>query len=145
MNEELAMALCRGAAAAGLAAGAVADIRTGSVPLWLPALMGAAGLVLRLAAGRTGDLLWSLLPGAILFLTGLASRGQVGTGDGLMLLALGACVSPAAALLALFFGLAAEALLGVILRVARGRSLRCGMPFLPFLCGGALCAFFLIR
>jgi len=65
-------------------------------------------------------------------------HGGMGLGDVKLALAVGAMLGPAMALLSLFFATFVGAVTGTILARKHGRSLRLGLPFVPFMAVGAI-------
>ena len=109
------------------------DKKSLMIPLFLPMLLLAVGLVLRLWEGAFPECLWGMLPGAVLLLCVLGGFLQLGPGDGLMLLALGVWESAGGILLLLLGALFLAAVWGVLWLWKDRKSLRREYPFLPFL------------
>lgn len=65
-------------------------------------------------------------------------HGGMGLGDVKLALAIGAVLGPGYALLSLFFATAFGAVTGIVLARIYGRSLRVGVPFVPFMAAGAI-------
>ena len=65
-------------------------------------------------------------------------HGGMGRGDVNLALAIGAMLGPGLALLSLFFATLTGAIVGIIFTRVNGRSLRYGVPFVPFMAAGAI-------
>ncbi len=115
---------------------AIPDLRSRKVPVCIPALFfGAAILWNILAPGTAGALYYFLgaVPGALLLVAALLTKGGIGEADGLCLITCGvwtgaenaAQVLAAAAFMA---GLCSAALL-----ITRKRDRKSTIPFLPFM------------
>ncbi len=65
-------------------------------------------------------------------------HGGMGLGDAKLALAVGAMLGPGMALLSLFFATFVGAITGTVLARMHGRSLRLGLPFVPFMAVGAI-------
>jgi leader peptidase (prepilin peptidase)/N-methyltransferase len=70
--------------------------------------------------------------------TETGAAGAMGLGDVKLALAIGAVLGPALSLLSLFFATFIGAVTGVILTRIHNRSLRYGVPFVPFMAAGAI-------
>lgn len=110
------------------------DIRKKEISLWSVCLLALYGI------GKVfyeGTLAWSSLEslavgGGVLCLSAL-TRGAVGMGDGVLLIALG-CVLPLELLSALFLmGLLGSSVWGMFLLVFLKKSGKTELPFVPFL------------
>lgn len=104
--------------------------------LALSSLVGiAAGICLR--DGLPLALLLSLLPGFFLLLLTLATKGGVGSGDGLLLLAVGTLLSLEEVLLVLLLGLVLGSVYAAVLFASHRRRDE-SFPLAPFFLGGYL-------
>ena len=65
-------------------------------------------------------------------------HGAMGLGDVKLALGLGAILGPGLGLLSLIFATFLGAIIGGLLAVSRGRSLKYGIPFVPFMAAGAM-------
>ena len=65
-------------------------------------------------------------------------HGGMGLGDAKLAAAIGAMLGPGMALLSLFFATLIGAIIGIIFTRMHGRSLRYGVPFVPFMAAGAI-------
>ena len=133
-----------------LLAAAFEDVKKKSVHVAVPAVGGAAGIGLSIAGSlvNSGSLandgsLWkillqiflSALPGAFLLLCCLLFRGQIGSGDGAVLLGLGLICGWQMALGAFVHGLVYTGLFALVL-LAKRMPKDTALPFLPFLLAG---------
>ena len=113
---------------------AVVDFKQKKIPVLPVAAMGVLLLLFRLWNGvELRELATSLLPGAGLLLFARLSREAVGTGDGLVLLALGMGYGAEEILVMLFVALCLAAGLSVVLLVSKRAGRKSEIPFLPFL------------
>lgn len=107
------------------------DIRKRQISLWLTGCFAAAGIWHSLRFPRMN---WaSLAVGFIFLLLSLILKGAVGTGDGLVLIALGTVLEFWEFLLMLCLASVLAALWGLILMVVFRKKKDAEMPFLPFL------------
>ena len=106
-----------------LSAGTWTDIREKSVDVRPILLAGLAGIAIRIIVRDEGIpvLLAALAPGMLLLAVALTSRGGVGTGDGLSLLALGLYFPPEEVWMILFLALCFGGIMGMLL-LFRGRG-----------------------
>lgn len=65
-------------------------------------------------------------------------HGGMGLGDVQLAVAIGAMLGPGMALLSLFFATLTGAIVGILFTRLNGRSLRYGVPFVPFMAAGAI-------
>ena len=65
-------------------------------------------------------------------------HGGMGLGDAQLAVAIGAMLGPGMALLSLFFATLFGAVVGILFTRLNGRSLRYGVPFVPFMAAGAI-------
>ena len=123
-----------------LSAGTWTDIREKSVDVRPILLAGLAGIMIRVIMRDESvpELLAALAPGMILLALTIASRGGVGAGDGLSLLALGLYFPPEEVWAILFTALCFGGVTGALLLI-RGRGRGDSFPFLPCLLAGFLC------
>ena len=113
---------------------AVVDFKQKKIPVLPVAAMGVLLLLFRLWNGvELRELATGLLPGAGLLLFARLSREAVGTGDGLVLLALGMGYGAEEILVMLFVALCLAAGLSVVLLVSKRAGRKSEIPFLPFL------------
>ena len=125
------MKLMTGLLLGGLAA---VDFKQKKIPVLPVAAMGVLLLLFRLWNGvELRELAAGLLPGAGLLLFARLSREAVGTGDGLVLLALGMGYGAEEILVMLFVALCLAAGLSVVLLVSKRAGRKSEIPFLPFL------------
>ena len=115
------------------------DIRYKTIPVIPVIVMGGMLLTYRVWNG-TGwmELLGGCLPGGIFLLISLLTREKIGSGDGLVLLALGCgfAIEEVVGIvgMALFFA----AIVAIVLLVVKKASRKTEIPFVPFLFLGFL-------
>lgn len=122
-----------------LGLGAGFDIRKRALPSVFLAAAFALGSVLAifLRDGMPWMFLLSLLPGIFLLSLVPATRGGIGAGDGLLVLAAGTVLSVEDVLFILFIGLLLASLYAAALLIKR-RGRNASFPLVPFLYGGCL-------
>lgn len=113
---------------------------------WLTALLAAVGLLRLLCAptalvGLEQGLLGAAVLLALMLVLYFASRGGLGEGDVKLAPVLGLWLGLEQGLLALLFAFVSGGAVGVLL-LACGWGRRRALPFGPFLCAGALVAYF---
>ena len=115
----------------------VCDIRKKEIPLWAVGILGGGLLVFRIWQ-KTGllPLASGLLPGVVVLLLSVWSRGKIGFGDGLALCALGLgyTLETTLGILGLALVLAAVGAMMLLITKRAGRDRE--MPFLPYLTMG---------
>lgn len=84
-----------------------------------------AEISLRLAAG--------VLPGVVLLLAGKWSGGQIGTGDGLLVMIIGIYLGFWKTMIILFYASTAAGLVGLFLLLILKKNSKYEIPFIPFL------------
>ena len=140
----------------------------GSVPVWriilaagflIPALMTdlrekkiniipcIAGILLAiLTAIPTGDIktaLWGLIPGTLIIMTALMTKGAIGLGDGFVLTLTGSFMGFWKCTALLFAALFIAMVISLILLATKKASKKTEFPFVPFICAGFAIAVFL--
>lgn len=113
------------------------DLKTRKIPVLLTAFFGATGAILSAIAGRSpAELLPALSLGGLFVGLSILTRGKVGMGDSLILLALGTVLEPGELLgvlgLGMIFTVIPALFMLIILRKGRNTEL----PFVPFLLAG---------
>ncbi len=109
----------------------VIDIKHKKIPMALPVLLGCAAVCIR---GTSGLLTAAagMVPGMMMLLGSRISRGQMGTGDGLLLICIGAMLGGVQSLevfiLSLFFVFIFSCA-GLLFKKLSGKS---ELPFVPF-------------
>ena len=116
------------------------DLHSGKIPLWLPlaeiltgALSAAAGFSAE--QREIGDFLWGMVPGGLICAVSWLLKGQIGTGDGWILMAVGAVrgwKESAALLGSSLIMIFPVAFFWSVIRKKREKKL----PFAPFIMGG---------
>ena len=122
-----------------LAASSVSDLRSKSIQILPVVLGGAAGILFTLLTDETGPA-WCMgfAPGAFFLGLSLATKGGIGLGDSLVLLALGAWLPWDLLLSSLFCALLASSAAAAWLLITRRSRRNRELPFIPFLLGGVL-------
>ena len=119
----------------------VHDLATKRLPrgwLVMALLAGGAGFLLQPGPGGTFLECASFLPGAFFLLMSYLTKGQIGRGDGIVLLAIGGLTGLGQCMLALSLALLIAAFTAGCLMVFRGSSRKARLPFVPFLTMGYL-------
>ncbi len=106
--------------------------------LMLALLAGAAGFLLRMGDGEAPFGWAGFLPGVFLLLMTLLTRGQIGRGDGMVLLSIGGMTGLGPCMLSLSLALLSAAFAAGCLMAFRGSSKKARLPFVPFLTVGYL-------
>lgn len=125
---------------------ALIDVRKREIPVALPAIAFAVGVLLQLFFGEVKlyELLPGCIPGCALILLSFATRQAVGLGDGLTFLALGVYLSLPETLLLLLIALTAAAAFGGILIAMKKKKKKEELPFLPFVLAGYVVLLFIV-
>jgi leader peptidase (prepilin peptidase)/N-methyltransferase len=115
----------------------IQDIRKKEILLIPTVLAGAAGAVWTALNGRpAGSMLLGFVPGALVLVLSILSKGRVGSGDAVVIMALGTWLGIAAAAGILLTALLAAAAAGAVYMAKGGRKKE--MPFIPFLAAGCV-------
>lgn len=110
------------------------DLKKRQISLMATGIYGAAGLVWRLyTGGNPADFLVPAGIGGLMIIMGLLTKGAVGAGDGLLVMAAGMVLNPDDLALMLMVGLFACAIWSGILLVVFHRGRKTEIPFVPFL------------
>lgn len=120
-----------------LAINSFRDVRVHEICPGITVVGGMIGLILTYVwgSGQILSFLASMLPGICLVLLSIVSRGAVGAGDGLILLALSGYLPAADIISIVSYGVFLSAVYAGTLYV-RGRDGRKAYAFVPFLLGG---------
>lgn len=118
-----------------MGADALLDIRQKEIFPLLTLTGAAAGAVYTLLHGSdlSFTLLLALIPGLLLIAGSFFTKGQIGAGDGLVLLLIGAWTDPWTVWEILFFAILMAAVFAVIWWILHRRNDE--IPFVPFLAG----------
>lgn len=124
---------------------AIRDLQCREIFLKMTLLYGAAGIVVNLCenGGDLFPIISSLIPGIFLILTAGFSRGKVGYGDGILLLATGIWAGFHACMMNLCVGLFLAAIWCIVCMTVGKMGRRDEIPFVPFLLLGSLCGLIL--
>ena len=110
---------------------AVMDIRKRKIPAALVLLFGCAAVLCR-GGYLWKEALWGCLPGVLILFLNRVSRGQVGLGDGVMLMGTGLYLGGSASLKVFMFSLGLifiYSCAGLTIKRLSGKS---QLPFAPF-------------
>lgn len=115
------------------------DMRMKKVPVWLIGLAAGVALIFRLVESvPVLQLLAGLLPGIFVLLLAVCTKESIGTGDGLVLCALGLFCGLKETVAVLGMALFFAAVVAVVLLVLKRAGRKTELPFLPCLCTGYL-------
>lgn len=119
------------------------DIRKKEISLWTAAVFGVGGITVNLYRGTlSGSNLAAVGVGIGMIAFSLASEGEIGMGDGILLMALGTALSVKELLEILGTGLFCCCIWGIILLILPNQGEKAGrkteIPFVPFLLLGYL-------
>lgn len=115
---------------------AVPDLRSKTIPVRIPAAFMIAAVIVNLCLPASIDkkLLWSgAVPGGILLLLTFISKGKIGEGDGICLLAGGLLAGIGRILVILEVALVLVSLAGILLITVKHGRAEDRIAFLPFL------------
>ncbi|MDD3368621.1 MAG: prepilin peptidase [Lachnospiraceae bacterium] len=118
---------------------AVCDLRYQKIPCKLLAIYGItllilSGLFYLESFGLKGLLKMAIgmLPGLILLVLACLFKQEIGKGDGLVLLFLGATIGGKACMLVMFAGLFMASIVGIFLMICKKGSRKTRLPYIPF-------------
>lgn len=105
-------------------------------------LMVLTGISIHFLLGEiTEPWVWyGFFPGAGCLMLSLVSKGEIGMGDGWMLLGMGALMNFEMLFCTCILGMMMAALAAGVLLVLFHKNRKYSIPFVPFLAGGYLCA-----
>lgn len=110
------------------------DIRAREVSLLSIGVFGIVGMVRACFIGTLSvELVWTVCIGGAVIGLSVISRGAVGMGDGLLILALGTVLPFEELLLSFLLGLFFSSFCGIIVLLLPGRKREAELPFVPFL------------
>ncbi len=119
-----------------LSTSSFADVRRHEISLFWAGAGGIAGIfVLCVESGQDIPLPASMLPGICFLLFSFLSRGAVGAGDGLVLIALAGCLSVTDICIVAAYGMILASVCACIMLIG-GSDGRRSFAFVPFLLGG---------
>ena len=120
------------------------DIKRREIPLTLTGIYGVCGLIMSIAEKRNlYDYMIPLAFGVILIAISLLTKGDIGMGDGLILLAQGCMVSTNNYVKAVLLGLILAACWSLILLMIFRKDKKTEIPLIPFLLLGYVGGFVL--
>ena len=117
---------------------AYTDMKTKKIPLWTIGLVAALSLVSCVVMVTDGvmdisEILLSMTVGGALLLVGYVSRGGIGYGDGLLLLAMGPLFGYRALVMGLSGAFILSALVSLVLITVKKCKRGTKLPFVPFI------------
>jgi len=110
----------------------LSDIKTKKISVFLPLAFGVCSVFIPWDLKNLSDALLGCIPGVVLLALNRPSKGQVGMGDGLLLVGMGLHLGMHKAFLAWFYSLGIVFLfscIGLIMKKLRPKSC---VPFAPF-------------
>ena len=124
----------------GLGINSVIDIRTHKVSLKIMVVLFCAGCAFRMLQGNFFALSFfaALLPGIGFLLLSWLTRGNIGAGDGCMILVLGAFMDLEEVFAVCTIAISAVGIFGLFLMLGFHKSKNYEIPFFPFLFLGCL-------
>ena len=122
--------------AALLAGNCLQDIRKREILLLPTLLTGIAGIHFHFSEGRISSIALSLLPGILLLLCSLVTRGAIGGGDAVLTAAVGAWTGFSEITVTVLLALALVPVAAGLFRAVGKR--RKELPFVPFILAGWL-------
>lgn len=122
----------------GLGMNSVLDIKIRKVSLKLMGVMFLLGCVFRIMQGSFWGVPFciSLFPGLICLLLSWMTRGEIGAGDGCMLLVLGAFMDFWEVFSVFSVAISTVGIVALILMLRFHKGKKYEIPFIPFLCWG---------
>jgi len=115
------------------------DLKTRQIPVPVVVFLGIAALIYRLSTGGgIPESVLGLLPGIGLLLVSVCTRESIGTGDGMVLCAVGLFCGLRQTMAVLGMALIISAVLAMVLLVLRRAGRKTELPFLPSLLAGYL-------
>lgn len=111
---------------------AINDIKTKTIPVWIPIVGMLAGMALLIFSENRSELMYGGIIGLIMLFLSLAIK-DFGTGDGLMILSLGLLRGVSVCVESLFIALLLATIWGLILILIKRSGEKIYLPFIPFL------------
>ncbi len=113
------------------------DVRKKRVDLLLVILLAIVNTVICLLMKRSaGDVCIGILPGVFAVLVALLTKGKLGLGDGLVLIATGVVYDWNRVMVIWLVGLVLSTVVGAVLIMMKKANIKTALPFLPFLFTG---------
>lgn len=113
------------------------DIKTRTIPVWIPILGMLAGITLLIFTENRSELIYGGIFGFIMLLLSVAIK-DFGTGDGLVILNLGLLRGVSICVESLFIALLLATIWGLIIILIKRRTEKLYLPFVPFLLAGVI-------
>lgn len=127
----------------------ISDIKKKEIPVFL---LGGAGVlallefVLAIVFGSfAAEDIMSLMPGALMILISIISRGELGLADGIMMMSLGPVFGLDRAVLGLMTALFFSCIYSIGILVLKKGNRKTRLPFIPFLTAGTGVAFICVN
>lgn len=116
----------------------VLDVKNRKISLWLIGILGISGIGFRIWEGTffTTDTLWGVCVGIIGIIISLLTRGAVGMGDSLTILALGFFLKFNEIVGMVMVSITVTGLLALIMLTVLKKNRKYELPFVPFLLAG---------
>ena len=112
----------------------IMDIRSKTIPLkWL--LCGTIFIPAYFLTGEAGELKTKVLgtiPGAVLMLISVASRGQIGMADAVLIMIMGACIGIGRVISVISISFMAIAAVSMVMLIAGKLNRKSTLPYIPF-------------
>lgn len=110
------------------------DIRKREISLWITAVYGLAGITYSIRTGRNViDFLIPLSVGMFILACSILTRGQIGMGDGWLLLALGCMLRMESYIQMACIGMLLAAVCSGVLMLVFRKNRKTEIPLVPFL------------
>lgn len=114
------------------------DIRTKTIPIWLPMAGIVCGIILMFFSENKIEYVYGFIFGILMVLLSLLLKNYLGIGDSFMIMSLGLLCGLKACLEVVFVALVLTSLLGIVLCVGKRRFRETSLPFMPFLLAGVI-------
>lgn len=109
----------------------VIDLKNKRIPVIFPVIFGCLGFVLR-GGSMFFDTVMGMVPGAIVVIVSLISQGQIGMGDGILILFTGGVLGVAESVEVFILSLISVCLFSSIGLVLKKFSKKTVLPYVPF-------------
>ncbi|WP_029231479.1 prepilin peptidase [Butyrivibrio sp. VCB2006] len=123
-----------------LLSAAFTDLKRKEIPMLLIVLQALTAVVAMVSVIVQGNMwpygLLSLIPGVVMIVISFATRGELGVGDGLILLCMGPVYGMETTCLGLFISLLLSCLFSIGILVLGKGNRKTRLPFVPFLTMG---------
>lgn len=142
MYEQIISCIINGALWIGMLWNGALDLWKKKISFIPIILMAATGFIIHIAQGNLLEpkLWYGFFPGVACIVFSLISKGEIGMGDGWMLLGMGALMEYELLFCTCIFGMLLAAVVAGILFIVFHKGRKYSIPFVPFLAAGYLCA-----